>query len=146
MLLNKVTNIGIDSYYSIEQWYILCIKSKYIKIVRYKKMTLITHKLKEIHANLWKLYNPLLLLKKIYVGLLFNEFTYKSWILPLWSKDKFFNIFKLWLPCTEACKKKFKYLETNGIGEFISATLIRFYKKKSITIGYVASYMYKKTG
>lgn len=52
MLLNKVTSTGINPNYSIE---LLCdpyIKSKNIKIVKYKKITPTTCKLKEIYANL----------------------------------------------------------------------------------------------
>ena len=36
----------------VEQLYNLCIENKYTKIVKYKKMTPITHKLQEIYANL----------------------------------------------------------------------------------------------
>lgn len=50
---------------NIEQLYIFCIKSKYTKIIKHKKMISITRKLYEIHANLWGLYDSLLLLKKL---------------------------------------------------------------------------------
>lgn len=51
-LLNKVISTSINPNYSIE---LLCdpyIKSKNIKIVKYKKMTPTTCKLKEIYTNL----------------------------------------------------------------------------------------------
>ena len=45
----------------VEQLCDLYIKSKHTKIVKYKKMTPTTHKLKEIHANLWGSHDPSLL-------------------------------------------------------------------------------------
>lgn len=52
MLLNKITSIGINSNDSIDQLYHFCIKSKYTKIVKYKKMIPTICKLKEIYTNL----------------------------------------------------------------------------------------------
>ena len=52
-----------------------CIESKHTKVVRHKEMTLTTKKLQEIHADLWGPYNPPLLLRKTYVGLLLDKFT-----------------------------------------------------------------------
>lgn len=51
-LLNKIISTGIDLNHSVEQLCDPCIESKYTKIVRYKKMTPTTHKLKEIYADL----------------------------------------------------------------------------------------------
>lgn len=48
ILFNNVTDISINLNHSVEQLYDYCIKRKYTKIVTYKKMTLITCKLKEI--------------------------------------------------------------------------------------------------
>lgn len=54
-------------------------------------------------------------------------------------------MFKTWLPKVEnKSGNSIKVLYTDKGGEFISAKLKKFYKKKSITIKYVASYMYKK--
>lgn len=105
-------------------------------------MTLITHKFEEIYADLWRSYNLLLLLRKIYVSLFFDELIYKSWISLLQSKDEFFDIFKLWLPRTEICEEKLRCIQTDSRGEFISAALKNFCKKKSIIISYMAPYMY----
>ena len=58
----------------IEKLCDLCIESKYTKIVRYKKLTPTTRKLQKIHADLWELHDPLLLLEKTYIGLLLDEF------------------------------------------------------------------------
>lgn len=146
-LLNKITSTSnIDSNDVIEQLYDSCIESKYTKIVRHKKITLTTHRLQEIHADLWGPHNPPLLSKKIYVGLFLSEFTCKLWIFLYWSKDKFFDVFKLSLPRTEICEEKLRYLQSDGRGEFISASLKNFCNEKSIIIGYVASYMHEKNG
>lgn len=39
------------------------------------------------------------------------------------NKDKFFDVFKLWLPRVEANRSRFDYLQTDSGGEFMSATL-----------------------
>ncbi len=76
MLLNKVINTSnIDPNNLVKQLYNFCIKSKYIKIVKYKKITLITQKFQEIYADFCGLYNSLLLLKKTYIDLFLNKFT-----------------------------------------------------------------------
>lgn len=51
-LLNKVTSISTDFDHSIEQLCNLCIENKYTKIVKHKKITPTTYKLKEIYADL----------------------------------------------------------------------------------------------
>ena len=79
ILLNKITNIGnINPNNIFELLCDLYIKNKNIKIVKYKKMTLITYRLQEIDINLYKPHNLSLLLKKTYVSLFFNEFICKS--------------------------------------------------------------------
>ena len=56
--------------------------------------------------------------------------------LLLKSKDKFFNVFKLWLPRVKKTSgENLGYLQTDSEGEFISIALKDFYKEKSITIG-----------
>ena len=123
-----------------------CIESKYIKIVRYKKMTP-TGKLQEIHADLWESYDPLLLSRKPSVSLLFDKFKQKSWILLLKSKYEFFDAFKLWfLRDEEASREKFGYLQTDSGGEFISTALKDFCKERSIIIAYTTSYIHKENG
>lgn len=49
------------------------IKSKYIKIIKYKAITPAIQKLEEIHANLWGLHDPLPIPKKSYVSLLLGK-------------------------------------------------------------------------
>lgn len=114
MLLSKIVSTDTDSDHSVEQLYNPCIESKHTKIVRHKKMTLTTHKLEEIHADLCKLHDPSLLSERTHIDLLLNEFIYKLWILSFQSKDGFFDVFKLWLSRAEACGKKLRYLQTDG--------------------------------
>lgn len=52
MLLNKVTSTNTDFDHSVEQLCNPCIENKYIKIVKHKKITPTTYKLKEIYADL----------------------------------------------------------------------------------------------
>ena len=145
-LLNKIISTGTNFDHSVEQLCDPYIESKYTKIVKHKKMTSTTRKLKEIYADLWRPYNPSLLLGKTYIGLFLNEFTRKSWVLLLQSKDEFFNIFKFWLPRAEVYGEKLGYLQTDDRGKFISATLKNFCKERSLTIGYAAPYMHKENG
>lgn len=109
-------------------------------------MTPTIRKLQEIHVDLWGPYDPPLLSGRTYVGLLLDEFTQKSWVLFLRSKDKFFDAFKLWLPRAEACGEKLGCLRMDGGGEFISATLKSFCEDRNITIGYAAPYMHEENG
>lgn len=83
-LLNKIINTTRSDnlenceYTDIIKLYNLYIESEYTKTIRYKKMILTTCKLQEIHINLWGLYNISLLLRKTYIDLVLDEFTYKS--------------------------------------------------------------------
>lgn len=108
-LLNKIINTMTDPD-SVKQLCNPCIESKHMKIVRYKKMTPTTRKLEKIYADLWRLYNPLLILGRSYIGLLLDKFTCKLWVLLFRSKNEFFDTFKLWLPCAEGCREKLGYL------------------------------------
>lgn len=121
-----------------------CIESKHTKIIGYKKKTLTTRKLQEIYADLWELYNLLLLLEKIYIGLLFDKFTCKSWVLLLQSKEKFFDAFKLWLLQAKVYREKLGYLQADGRKKFVNAVLKSFCNKKGIMISYAAPYMHEE--
>ena len=121
--INKAMELNIDG---VEELCEACIKSKYIRIVKSKKMTLITKRLEEIHANLWGSHDPASISSKNYVALLLDEFTRKSWIILQRSNDEFFNIFKLWLPRVEVCRDKLNCLQTDDGGEFISTAFQSF--------------------
>ena len=79
----------------IKKLCIFYIESKYRKIIRHKNMTSTTKKLQEIYANQWGPHDLPLLLKKIYIGLVFDKFIHKFSILFLKNKDEFFNAFQL---------------------------------------------------
>lgn len=93
IIINKVTDIDIR----IAKLYSTCIESKYTRIVKVKKITPMTCKLQEIHVDLLRLHDLLSLSGRNYVTLFLDEFTQKSWVLLLRFKDKFFDIFKIWL-------------------------------------------------
>lgn len=114
--INKITQ-------GMEKFYEAYIESKYIRIIKSKKMTPITRRLQEIHADLWSPHKSSFILGKNHVALLLDEFTQKSWILMLRSKDEFFDVFKHWLPRAEACESLLNCLQTDGRGEFISIAL-----------------------
>ena len=60
-------------------------------------------------------------------------------------KDKFVNVFQIWLPKAEnESKMAIKAFRTYKKGKFISAKLREFYKKKSIMIKYIALYIHKE--
>lgn len=107
-------------------------------------MTLTTRRLQEIHADLWGSHDLPLLSRRIYVDMLFDEFTRKSCVLLLRSKDEFFGDFKLWFLRTKLFGEKLRYLQTDGGEEFTSVSLKSFCNGKNIPIGYTASYMHKK--
>lgn len=89
---------------------------------------------------------PRVHLRKKYVALLLDEFTRKSWILLLRSKDEFFDVFKLWLPRAKTCGYKLDCLRSDDGGEFISAALQSFCQERGIKIGYAAPYMHDENG
>ena len=124
--INKVMKLNIDG---VQELCEACIESKHTRIVKSKKMTPITKKLQEIHTDLWGAHDSASISGKNYVALLLDEFTRKSWIILLRSKDKFFDIFKLWLPRAEAYRDKLNYLRTNSGREFISTALQSFCKE-----------------
>lgn len=109
-------------------------------------MTLILKRLQKIYINLWNLYNPVFILDKNYITLLFDKFTQKSQVLILKSKIKFFQAFKLYFSKTKVCKSKLDCLETNSGREFISITFQTFYLEQKIRIGYTILYIYKENG
>lgn len=67
----------------VEQLYDSYLQSKNTKIVRYLKITLIICKLQEIHINLLEYHDLLSILEKNYIGLLFEKFPHKSWVIIL---------------------------------------------------------------
>lgn len=84
------------------------IKSKYIRIIKSKKTTSTIRQLQEIYIDLWGPNKPSSISAsgKNYLAILFDKFTRKLWIFMLRSKDKFFDIFKFWLPKAKACENK----------------------------------------
>ena len=142
-LLNKMTSTTNHDN-SVKQLCDPCIESKHTKIVRHKKMTPTTRTLQEIHVDLWGPHNPPLLSERMYVGLLLDEITRKSWVPHLRSKDEFFDAFKLWPPYAEACGEKLGCLQTDGGGKFISAVFKSFCKDRNITISYATTYIHEE--
>ena len=140
-LINQV----IDSNNVVKQLCNPCIESKYMKIVKYKKITPTTRKLQEIHVDLWESHNLFSLSGKTYIDLYLDKFICKSWIFLLQSKDEFFDAFKLYLPhAEEISKKKLECLQINGRGEFISKAHKGFCNEKSIIIGYTLPYIHEE--
>lgn len=88
----------------MEKLYETYIEGKHPRMIKLKKINPITRRLQEVQADLWGLYKSTSILSKNFVVLLFDKFTRKLWILILKSKNKFFDIFQLWLPRTEVCK------------------------------------------
>lgn len=58
------------------------------------------------------------------------------------SKDKFSDVFKLWLPWAESRENRLNCLQADSNGEFISVALKKFYNRKEIDIGYTVSYIH----
>lgn len=105
-------------------------------------MTPISWKLQESYIDLWKLQNPSLLLKINYVALILNEYTQKSWILLLRSKNKFFGMFQLWLIQVESSRDKFNCVGTDRTRDFTCIGLKNFCNKRRIEIGYLIPYIH----
>ena len=140
-LINKAIELNIDG---VEELCEACIKNKKTRIVKLKRITPITKRLPEIYANLWRLYELTPISDKNYPILLLDEFTCKSWIILLKSKNKFFDTFILWILRVEACGDKPNCLQTDSEREFISVAFQSFYKKRGIKIGYAAPYILKE--
>lgn len=105
-----------------------------------------TRRLQEVHADLWGPHEPASFSGKNYVALLFDEFTRKSWVFLVRSKDEFFDAFKLWLLRAETCGDKLDCMRTDGGAKFISTALQGFCHEKGIKIGYAAPYMHEENG
>lgn len=116
-IINKVTENDLKC---IEQLCEACIKCKYTRIVKSKKMTPTTRVLQKVYVDLWGLHKPIFISENNYMDLLFDKFTQKSWIFLLRSKDKFFDTFKLWLLRVKVSGSRLDYLWSDGEGEFIS--------------------------
>ena len=71
----NIIELNIDS---VEKLWEASIKSKHIKIVKSKRMTLTMRRLQEIYTNLWSQHKPAYILDKNYIVLLLNKFTRKS--------------------------------------------------------------------
>ena len=77
----KLTSINKTIEYNLRDVKELCetfIKSKYIKIVKSKKIIAIIKKLQKVYAKLFGLHKPTSILDKNYETLLLNELTCKS--------------------------------------------------------------------
>ena len=110
-------------------------------------MTPTTQKLKTVHRDLWGPHDSTSFARSQYRVLLFNEFTQKSWVLFICSKDIFFNTFKSWLKKVEIeTQCKLECLRVDGRGEFISLALKKFCKSKRIILRYASPYIHKKNG
>lgn len=136
----------IDELDIIDKLCTPCVGSKSTRVVRQNKsMTATTKKLEEVHANLWGPYDPLSQSGSVYSAILMCKHTRKSWMLYLKGKDDFVNAFQAWLPRVETESKCFlQTLRADGGGEFISAKLRNFCKKRGIAIKYAALYMHKE--
>ena len=141
--INKAMELNIDGMKELCK---ACIKSKHTRIVKSKRMTPTMRRLQEIHANLWEPHKPTSISGKNYIALLLDEFTRKSWIILLRSKDKFFDTFKLWLPRAKACGNKLDCLKTDGGRKLISIALQSFCEEQEIKISYAATYMHEENG
>lgn len=104
-------------------------------------------KFKEVYVDLWGPHYLSLLSEKMYAAILLDTRTRKSWVIYLQSKDEFIDVFMTWvLKVKNECNKLVKVLRADGGGEFISAKLKDFCKKKGITFKYTAPYMPKENG
>lgn len=72
-----ISNINDPNNNEIKRLSDSYIKSKNTKIIKYKKMASTTWKVQEIYVDLWRSLNPLLLSRKIFIGLLLNKFQKK---------------------------------------------------------------------
>lgn len=100
--LAKASAIIATSNNNFDTLCIPCITSKQMRVVIYNKpMTEINKKFKKVYINLWGPHYPSSLSRNTYVRILINTKTKKSWVLYLYSKNKFVNAFQKWLPIIE---------------------------------------------
>lgn len=110
-------------------------------------MTLAEDKPEEVHVDLWGPHNPLLLFGSIHASILVGEKSQKTWVLYPQSKDKFVDVFQIWISRVEnKSKYLLKTLCANRGGEFISIKLRVFCKNKGIALKYAIPYMYEENG
>lgn len=82
-----------------------------------------------------------------YAAIIMCEHTRKTWTLYFRGKDEFVDAFQAWLPRVEAeSNHSMKALRADGGGEFITAKLRSFCKKRGIAIKYAAPYVHEENG
>lgn len=114
-------------------------------VQRQKAMTPAEDKLKEVHVNLWGPHNPPSLSGSTYTSIFVCEKSQKIWVLYPRSKDKFVDVFQIWLSRVENKSKcLLKTLRADGGGEFISIKLKVFCKNRGIALKYAAPYIHEK--
>ena len=108
-------------------------------------MTKVDDQFDKVYVNLWGLHYPTSISIIIYVAILLHSKTQKTWVMYFWSKDKFVDVFQIWLSKIENKSNKcIKALCADRGGKFISKKLKDIRKKKSIMIKYTALYMYEE--
>ena len=142
-VLAKMLLLAISTNNNFDSICTSCIASKQtLVIIQNQPMKKANEKLNKIHIDLWGPDDPPFLSKKTYAGIQLNAKTQKSWVLYLRSKDKFVDVFQVWLPVVEnQCNKSMKVFCANKKEEFISIKLKDFCNKKGIIINYAALYM-----
>lgn len=125
-----------------------CVGSKSTRVViRNKSMTPIRERLKEVHADLWGPHYPVSRSRNTYAAILMCEYSQKTWILYLCTKDEFVDAFKIWLPCVETESNcKMGALQADGGEEFVSIKLKDFCKERGIQIRYATPYLHEENG
>lgn len=112
-----------------------CVVSKQMKIVQHKPMRPTKCALERVYADLWGPHYPSLLKESTYAGGLIDDYTQKSWVLFLPSKDAFADAFKLWVAEVEQeCERKLQHLCIDGGGEFISMEFQKFCERRGTVL------------
>ena len=118
-----------------------CVASKQTRIVHHEPMRPTTRLLERVHSDLWGPHDPPSFADSSYGAILIDDWSRKSWILFLKTKDQFFDKFKMWKTQVEnESGSKLVHLRIDGGGEFVSQTLRDYCADQGTSLEYSVPY------
>ena len=82
---------------------ISCIQSKQTRIIQHTPMRATNQILEQLHSDLWEPHDPESLEGSLYAALLIDDYSKKSWVEFLKTKDGFYDWFIDMVPKLEKC-------------------------------------------
>jgi hypothetical protein len=129
---------------SIRQMCETCVMTKHTATTVHEPIRPTIRRLQRVYADLWgPLSDPPSLAGNSYSLILVDDYTRRSWVKFIPSKDMTYSVICVWIPEVEAeSGEKLSALRVDGGGEFTSIALERYCKEHGIKLEYSAPYMH----